>query len=215
MSLSTRRGGGSNSTLSCKLATSLLHFTDNSETPIKLLDCRVNPQINSLPTYTSSHPTSTVTAGTCSFHSSQARQTTPIASARQVDDPLVSSAPGSGSRFERGEPTRGRSRDTSAPAHGTDEDTLLERNIVYDRLMSGQETETGELPPSYGEAVANAIRSASRSQSRSHSRHGSVVDLSAAGVREVSGGRGREREGRERQGRSRSRLRDLEVGLTG
>lgn len=53
--------------------------------------------------------------------------------------------------------------------HAEHEDTLLERNIVYDRLMSGQLTETGEEPPSYGEAVANAIRSA-RSASRAHSR---------------------------------------------
>jgi hypothetical protein len=34
------------------------------------------------------------------------------------------------------------------------DDTLLERNIVYDRLMSGQETEEGDIPPSYGEALA-------------------------------------------------------------
>lgn len=39
---------------------------------------------------------------------------------------------------------------------------------MYDRLMSGQETETGEVPPTYGEAVAVAhtVRPASRSASR-------------------------------------------------
>ena len=79
---------------------------------------------------------------------------------------------------------------------------MLERNIVYDRLMSGQETETGELPPSYGEAVANAIRSASRSASRQ----------GRAGPGEFGGARGREF-GTQSQStsRSRSRLRDLEV----
>ena len=46
---------------------------------------------------------------------------------------------------------------------GGDEDTLLERNIVYDRLMSGQETETGEVPPTYGEAVAHVDGRADRS----------------------------------------------------
>ena len=192
--------------------------SDDSETPIKILDCRVNPQINSLPTYTTSHPTSAAATGTCAFHSAQARAFAPISSSRQTDDPLVSSAPGTGYRFERGEPARGRSHDAHMTGnHGFEEDTLLERNIVYDRLMSGQETEAGELPPSYGEAVANAIRSASRSQSRSQSqsRHGSVIELGGPSVREASSrGRGRE-DGTERSGRSRSRLRDLEVGLTG
>jgi hypothetical protein len=53
---------------------------------------------------------------------------------------------------------------------------LLERNIVFDRLMSGQETETGEVPPTYGEAVAHAVRSASRSVSRAR---GDVSEVSS------------------------------------
>lgn len=80
-------------------------------------------------------------------------------------------------------PPTDRTRDHSAPAglerdaqsdvsvtapldaRGDHEDTLLERNIVYDRLMSGQETETGEHPPSYGEALQSA-QGESRSVSR-------------------------------------------------
>jgi hypothetical protein len=38
-------------------------------------------------------------------------------------------------------------------------DTLLERNIVFDRLMSGQESEQGESPPTYDEALQNRSRS--------------------------------------------------------
>lgn len=80
-----------------------------------------------------------------------------------------------------------------APGHPEHDDTLLERNIVYDRLISGQEAETGEEPPTYKEAVANAIRSASsascatssrgvstsasRSQSRAVSRRSSPVRM--------------------------------------
>ena len=60
---------------------------------------------------------------------------------------------------------------------GGEEDTLLERNIVYDRLMSGQETETGEVPPTYGEAVAHAVSRAGRSVSRA--RDSSVVEVNS------------------------------------
>ena len=76
------------------------------------------------------------------------------------------------------------------------EDTLLERNIVYDRLMSGQATETGETPPSYGEAVAIAARA------KSASRMG-------RGLRD-EGEEERER-GEESGSRSRSRLRQSVV----
>lgn len=45
-------------------------------------------------------------------------------------------------------------------------DTLLERNIVFDRLVSGQETEAGEEPPTYDEVLQHEVREA-RSRSRS------------------------------------------------
>ena len=73
---------------------------------------------------------------------------------------------------------------------GDHEDTLLERNIVYDRLMTGQETETGELPPTYGEALASAERA------------GSATRMGRSRSDQLEEG---EREGRE--SRSRSRLR--------
>jgi hypothetical protein len=54
----------------------------------------------------------------------------------------------------------------SGSAHGSETtavleapDTLLERNIVFDRLMSGQESEQGESPPTYDEALQNRSRS--------------------------------------------------------
>ncbi len=99
--------------------------------------------------------------------------------------------------FDPREASTSRSRDRRASeavpkdGRGEGEDSLLERNIIYNRLMSGQVTETGEVPPSYGEAVASAVRA------RSASRPGR------------GGQDGREgREGREESGsRSRSRLR--------
>lgn len=145
----------------------------------------MNPQLNSLPTYTPHLPGSKAAApGICSIHSS--KHFTPLTSARpsaQANDPLLvgSSNTASSSRAinqDNGDSARRGRRGMSTPnghpgVEGEDrrervehEDTLLERNIVYDRLMSGQETETGEVPPTYGEAVANAIRSASRSASR-------------------------------------------------
>jgi hypothetical protein len=78
---------------------------------------------------------------------------------------------------------------------GTAGDTLLERNIVFDRLVSGQETETGEVPPSYGEAVAVPVAVEGRSRSR--------------------GGRPRIDDGERgsREGRSRSRVGQLRESM--
>jgi hypothetical protein len=69
---------------------------------------------------------------------------------------------------------------------GGEEDTLLERNIVYDRLMSGQETEMGEVPPTYGQAVGDAIRSASRSASRARGRGRDGDDVVEVNSRSMS-----------------------------
>lgn len=71
------------------------------------------------------------------------------------------------------------------PGHPEHNDTLLERNIVYDRLISGQEAETGEEPPTYKEAVANAIRSA-RSASCATSSRGVSTSASRSQSRAVS-----------------------------
>lgn len=72
------------------------------------------------------------------------------------------------------------------------DDTLLERNIVYDRLMSGQETEEGEMPPTY-EAAASATAAVGSSGglgSGSASRRGSAVALAPehGGRRDASPG---------------------------
>lgn len=164
-----------------------------SDTPIKILDCRVNPQWNSLPTYTANNtgPNSTAPS-VCSVHG--LKHTAPLLPAHrafnQAVDPLItSSAPSiqgqSLSPVNVREASTSQSRDRHSIEHASSgqtetEDSLLERNIVYDRLMSGQVTETGEVPPTYGEAVASAIRSRSasgtgregreESESRSRSR---------------------------------------------
>jgi hypothetical protein len=149
----------------------------NRETPIKILDCRVNAAWNSLPTYSSAHPAGTpfISQG-CSIHNNPRKQ---IALAPSSGSSAQSYVPGSSTR-----PTDSRvsglvplSTVRERQPAGGDEDTLLERNIVYDRLMSGQETETGEVPPTYGEAVAHAVSRAGRSESRV--RDGSVVEVAS------------------------------------
>jgi len=179
------------------------------DTPIKILDCRVNPQWNSLPTYSAAHSGSTTSPrNICSVHASKhlaplvPNRKTPIA----APDPLVTSSSPPISRPSLSRANSGRESSTSRSreramsdatiARGREgpvvEDTLLERNIVYDRLMSGQMTETGEVPPSYGDAVASGNSARARSASRV--------------------GRGIERDVREENGsRSRSRLRQSVV----
>jgi len=184
------------------------------ETPIKILDCRVNPQWNSLPTYSQLNPTgaSTVPA-VCSIHSS--RHNGPaLGHIPALPDPAVIAASpairtvGLPPFEDRGRSQSRERRAIDVPISSTtprdrtpgheNEDTLLERNIVYDRLMSGQETETGEHPPTYREAIASAQRSGSTSRSRS--RAGRRSSLIGAEARGDSGSR------------SRSRLRESTVG---
>ncbi|WWD20206.1 hypothetical protein CI109_104682 [Kwoniella shandongensis] len=191
------------------------------ETPIKILDCRVNPQWNSLPTYTATQRNVNAVPGVCSIHSGKANA--PIGSQSRpsiVALPTPNEAPPITNAFvaptghilglaDAAGPIRpphlnhSSSRDrrgTSDVPIGTPgqstgeggEDTLLERNIVYDRLMSGQLTETGEVPPSYGEVMADSART-TRSVSR-------VRDMER-----TSSGGGRSRDGSD--SRSRSRLR--------
>lgn len=211
------RAGGSSLISSCESQCPSSRFhtwmytNDSSETPIKILDCRVNPAWNSLPSYSTSHPGGiTSQASVCTIHNNPRQQ---VALA-----PSSSSHPGSGSTTNGGPSSRPQTDSRVSglppldPSHakrpsangGEGEDTLLERNIVFDRLMSGQETESGEVPPSYGEAVAQAVRRASQSQgaggsgsgrasrsrdaSRSQSRvRGEVVEVnSGSGSRAAS-----------------------------
>lgn len=70
------------------------------------------------------------------------------------------------------------------------DDTLLERNIVFDRLMSGQETEAGDVPPSYGEALAApAGGGAERGRDRREGSGSTSRSATPTGAGAGSGGR--------------------------
>ena len=191
----------------------------SSETPIKILDCRVNPQWNSLPTYSSFNPSSTaVLTGLCSIHGTKHKAATATGpgsnlsaaatagshisrpgsavnlsghpSATGLADmnglPLppgftagIASAPGSSSGLHALAQANGSATPVHVRRREEGEDTLLGRNIVYDRLMSGQETEEGDIPPSY-EAAAQATAAEGMGGgvgSASASRRGSAVAL--------------------------------------
>lgn len=151
-----------------------------SETPLKILDCRVNTQWNSLPTYAVTTPAGNGSIpGICSVHgkvnaigpSSNPNPTHASVSAAPPAAaaifPWASTQPATHSPLA-GTPEI-RAADLPA-AHREGEDTLLERNIVFDRLVSGQVSEMGEAPPTYGEALNSAARGTSRAGSRSQSR---------------------------------------------
>ena len=151
----------------------------------------MNPQYNSLPTYAANNPSSSrLTSGICPVHGSKHAAPllplfrSPIHSA----DPLITST-SSQIPYKSLPSSDIREASRSRDAHRTErphtgqldsEDTLLERNIVYDRLMSGQVTETGEEPPTYSEAMTSLGRERSasgfgretgdESESRSRSR---------------------------------------------
>ncbi|KAK6908782.1 cyclin binding protein [Kwoniella mangroviensis CBS 8886] len=131
------------------------------ETPIKILDCRVNPQWNSLPTYSVLNRGVMSTPGVCSIHGTKSTNvpttstnTSNNASLRNDNTISTSSTIVQSDPHAHAAHRRGTVDQVGAPSGENGEDTLLERNIVYDRLMSGQQTETGEVPPSYGEATA-------------------------------------------------------------
>jgi len=157
-----------------------LQFDIIIETPLHLLDCRATTQNSSLPSYQS---TTLVNASnslqsTCRMHRSQnglnevpidiSPQTqshyltttitrsgvSPNSAARRAGR-SVSTARGRGSESVGAGSTNG--SDTTPTQEAPD--TLLERNIVFDRLMSGQESEQGESPPTYDEALRNRSRS--------------------------------------------------------
>ncbi|OXM78992.1 cyclin binding protein [Cryptococcus neoformans Bt63] len=172
------------------------------ETPIKILDCRVNHQHNSLPTYSLTQRNFHSVPGICSIHTGKA--IAPIGTARPIALPpnveasmstaipssMSSAIPGAGPHHHHLLPHRDHRNSESqathsvtAPALGEGEDTLLERNIVYDRLMSGQLTETGEVPPTYGEAVADAVRERSVSRVRGTDHAPGIGRRGQSGVR--------------------------------
>lgn len=204
-----------------------------SETPIKILDCRVNPQWNSLPTYSSNSPSSTSTLlGMCSIHGTKSttaasaisRPTSTRNGSNNQPHQSTSGLPPSFSDYASSSipppppPPPHPTLPTNLPIlqptlrrREDGDDTLLERNIVYDRLMSGQETEEGDVPPTYGEALAIDGAQAGQEGSRRGSRSTTPVGGRSRGnspIRNPLGMVGRRSEGREsRGGRSRSRLR--------
>lgn len=152
------------------------------ETPVKILDCRVNTQYNMLPSYDRAGVEQPHLG--CPIHGRPPPQrlggSNLIGAANAAThNALVAGLKNVHIATHDGPPPREREPHGPHGPHDTHEDTLLERNIVYDRLMSGQETEEGREPPSYGEAVANAIRSA-RTASRAASRAPSPVGSRAA-----------------------------------
>ncbi|BEI91031.1 uncharacterized protein CcaverHIS019_0311010 [Cutaneotrichosporon cavernicola] len=189
------------------------------ETPIKMLECRVNTQYNSLPSYDRVDIDPSPLGKGCSIHGRAAEHHrnpgsaligvgtsvlnslthpsqlynhdrdrgsqpgTPGTPGNLTPHPYTAPHSGTHTPILAGaitppQPPHG----SHAPGQAEHDDTLLERNIVYDRLISGQEAETGEQPPTYKEAVANAIRSA-RSASRVGSR---APSLSRVGSRTAS-----------------------------
>lgn len=158
------------------------------ETPLHLLDCRANTTTNSLPSYNfASAGSNTTSQPTCRVHGKGATsvpidslnipnpQNTTITRASHSPSPAAI-------RGGRSVSTqRGRSESTGPLSNGSEAseppDTLLERNIVFDRLVSGQQTEAGECPPTYDEALRN--RSRQRSASRNTPRGRSESRLRA------------------------------------
>ncbi|EJT51081.1 cyclin binding protein [Trichosporon asahii var. asahii CBS 2479] len=145
------------------------------ETPVKILDCRVNTQYNMLPSYERAG-SDTPSMG-CPIHGRP--PPTRLGGSNLIGAASVGAQHAITAGLKNVHITHEVPQREPHGSHEGHEDTLLERNIVYDRLMSGQETEEGREPPSYGEAVANAIRSA-RSASRAASRATSPVGSRAA-----------------------------------
>jgi arrestin-related trafficking adapter 3/6 len=153
----------------------LTQFDIIIETPLHLLDCRVNTQFNTLPTYSSSSPATVSVSTQCSVHGGRhigndsrigtsaggAGLSAPVRPASTI--PAVAALVAS-------LPTTERRGSEVSPARPDEGDTLLERNIVYDRLVSGQESEAGESPPNYVEALSARHGSRSRSRQPSGSR---------------------------------------------
>ncbi|KAK4687113.1 arrestin-related trafficking adapter 3/6, partial [Tremellales sp. Uapishka_1] len=128
------------------------------ETPIKILDCRVNSNWNSLPTYSTVNPSSSsAQPGVCSLHGRTSASLRSHEPTPHYIPQVGHTAHAHGSLLPQ-PPVSHVTRDREV---NEGDDSLLERNIVYDRLMSGQVTETGETPPTYVEAVASGSGSGS------------------------------------------------------
>lgn len=124
------------------------------ETPLHLLNCRVNTQLNTLPTYAPSFPISgqQVSLGTCRLHRNHSGNLL-TANEPSHPAPIFQNTTISGlSAFRIGTPSPNPASNILRVSGTVDEerpDSLLNRNIVFDRLVSGQESEAGETPPPY------------------------------------------------------------------
>lgn len=139
-----------------------------------LLDCRATAQNNSLPAYniaTQYEAASSNAHAHCRIH--RLNNSVPIG-VDTVNEPhnghgnshqQTAAVSGRAGDDRRDRTTmNGRSVSTSTDAtvvvdHFQSNDTFLERNIVFDRLVSGQESEVGEIPPPYDESLVNRSRS--------------------------------------------------------
>ncbi|WWC73545.1 uncharacterized protein I206_107517 [Kwoniella pini CBS 10737] len=185
------------------------------ETPIKILDCRVNSQWNSLPTYSVFSRGIMSTPGVCSVHGT--KNSGNISNSTRETNNLISTSSSTHQNNQINENSNNinrRNEQQGGNVIENGEDSLLERNIVYDRLMSGQQTETGEVPPSYGEAIQNSTTTTSssseflRGRTRFNNNH-NQNENDYQGIL-TSGIESRSRPGSQPQSRSVSRVRELE-----
>ncbi|KAJ7772092.1 hypothetical protein DFH07DRAFT_953375 [Mycena maculata] len=104
------------------------------QTPVHILSCRCNPEWMSLPQYSTSFEDPTSVAPNCPCDV-------------QINGPLER-------MLSRQSTDSSASAAETSPVHATmslrTHDTLLARNVLFERLMAGQESEVGEAPPAYG-----------------------------------------------------------------
>lgn len=122
------------------------------QTPVHILSCRCNPEWTALPRYTESLLDNSPTAPqTC-----PCGQKLRARSKARADDPRFArtdsrTSTDSASTAETSPVTTGMAS-LRPPVRGAG-DTLFSRNTLFERLVSGQESEAGEAPPSYDSSV--------------------------------------------------------------
>ncbi|KAJ7072695.1 hypothetical protein C8F01DRAFT_972326 [Mycena amicta] len=104
------------------------------QTPVHILSCRCNPEWMSLPTYSTSFEDNTSAPLNCPCETRQPGVLQRMLS-HHSSDSTVSAA--ETSPIHHAMPS----------LHGAD--TLFARNTLFERLVSGQESEVGEAPPAY------------------------------------------------------------------
>ncbi|KAJ7502991.1 hypothetical protein B0H11DRAFT_1711405 [Mycena galericulata] len=105
------------------------------QTPVHILSCWCNPEWMSLPQYSTSFEDPTRVAPNCPCEVLRSGGLARIAS-HQSTDSAASAA-------------ETRPLHATMPSLRNTEDTFSARNALFERLMSGQESEVGEAPPAY------------------------------------------------------------------